>query len=324
MTQNTNSMDEIISIIVPIYNAEKFLASCIDSILSQTFKNFELLLIDDGSQDSSLSICQRYQQNDNRITVFHKSNEGVTAARKYGVEKAKGEYICFVDADDIIPKNSLALLYKEHDNADMIIGNFIEVMPHCSKKNKLYTPQVGRLNGIDYIGLQLENKLYHAPWGKIIRRDCFNDDIFTTPRDIFRGEDLIMNIKLGLNIEDIKIVNTIVYHYMIRASSCMQSRKPTLEYEKMFDRFLMQILKRNKLEIKLKKSILSQRIDALTGLLTEKIYLDKNDTFVKMIYSQLKISSFDMRQILLKTCLSHPSIFNILYRVYTLRKNGLF
>ena len=82
-------MDEIISIIVPIYNAEKFLASCIDSILSQTFKNFELLLIDDGSQDSSLSICQRYQQNDNRITVFHKSNEGVTAARKYGVEKAK-------------------------------------------------------------------------------------------------------------------------------------------------------------------------------------------------------------------------------------------
>ena len=251
MTQNTNSMDEIISIIVPIYNAEKFLASCIDSILSQTFKNFELLLIDDGSQDSSLSICQRYQQNDNRITVFHKSNEGVTAARKYGVEKAKGEYICFVDADDIIPKNSLALLYKEHDNADMIIGNFIEVMPHCSKKNKLYTPQVGRLNGIDYIGLQLENKLYHAPWGKIIRRDCFNDDIFTTPRDIFRGEDLIMNIKLGLNIEDIKIVNTIVYHYMIRASSCMQSRKPTLEYEKMFDRFLMQILKRNKLEIKL-------------------------------------------------------------------------
>ena len=234
-------MDTIISIIVPIYNAEKFLASCIDSILSQTFKNFELLLIDDGSQDSSLSICQKYQQNDNRITVFHKNNEGVTAARKYGVEKAKGEYISFVDADDIIPENSLALLYKEHDNADMVIGNFIEVMPHYSKKNKLYSPQVGRFNGIDYISLQLENKLYHAPWGKIIRKNCFNDDIFTTPRDIFRGEDLIMNIKLGLNIKDIKIVNTIVYYYMIRPSSCMQSRKPTLEYEKMFDLPIIQL-----------------------------------------------------------------------------------
>lgn len=309
-------MDTIISIIVPIYNAEKFLASCIDSILSQTFKNFELLLVDDGSQDSSLSICQSYQQNDNRIAVFHKSNEGVTAARKYGVEKAKGEYICFVDADDIIPENSLALLYKVHDNTDMVVGNYIEVMPHSSKKNRLYQIQTGQLNGIDYIGLQLENKLYHAPWGKLIRKKCFNDDIFSTPQDIFRGEDLIMNIKLGLNIENVKITDTIVYHYMIRPSSCMQSRKPTLEYEKMFDQFLMLILKKNGLEAKLKKAILSQRIDALTGLLTEKIYLDKNDIFVKMIYSQLRLSSFDMKQILLKTCLSRPSIFNLLYRTY--------
>ena len=91
-----------LSIIVPIYNGERYLRKCIDSILSQTYTDFELILVDDGSKDSSLEICREYEKNDSRVVVFHKENAGLVAARKSGVSIAKGEYIGFVDCDDYI------------------------------------------------------------------------------------------------------------------------------------------------------------------------------------------------------------------------------
>lgn len=308
-------MKPAISVIVPIYNAELFLSACIDSILSQTFKNFELLLIDDGSQDSSLIICEKYQQNDSRITVIHKSNEGVTATRKLGVEKASGEYICFIDADDIVPENSLSTLYNEHEGADMVIGNYEERDELNSIRPNINKVQVNQLDGLEYIRLQLENKLYHAPWGKIIRKACFNNQTFDIPRSIFRGEDLIMNVRLGLNMKNIRILKATVYHYIVRPSSCMQTRKPTLEYEKIFDKHLMQPLIEKQLEDKLKASILSQRMGSLIGLLLENIPVDNKDSYVYNIDSQLKFSSFDLKQILLKIGLSYPFLFRFLYRV---------
>ena len=92
----------IISVIVPVYNTEKYLDECIQSILSQTFADFELLLVDDGSTDGSGNICDKYAIQDERIKVFHQENRGVTAARKLGVKYSNGNYICFVDSDDKI------------------------------------------------------------------------------------------------------------------------------------------------------------------------------------------------------------------------------
>ncbi|MCD7850489.1 MAG: glycosyltransferase [Parabacteroides sp.] len=262
-------MDTVISIIVPIYNAEKFLAPCIDSILSQTFQDFELLLVDDGSQDASFAICQRYQQNDNRITAFHKSNEGVTATRKYGVEKAKGKYICFVDADDVIPENSLTTLLDNGNDADIIVGSYREINGEEEHDNVISTDIPEHLSGLDYIGFQLENKLYHAPWGKLFKKECFNHMTFDIPRSIFRGEDYIMNIRLGIEANNITIVKKVVYHYIIRNSSCMQTLKPSLEYEKLFDANLIRPLIDNNLYQSMKSQIPAQRLDAVTGLLKD-------------------------------------------------------
>lgn len=307
-------MDTIISIIVPIYNAEKFLASCIDSILSQTFKNFELLLVDDGSQDSSLSICQSYQQSDNRIAVFHKSNEGVTAARKYGVEKAKGEYICFVDADDIIPENSLITLFNASNNADIIVGSYREINGYEEHDNFISSDIPTHLNGLDYIRLQLENKLYHAPWGKLFKKKCFNNTIFDIPRSIFRGEDYIMNVRLGIQANKIIIVKKIVYHYLIRESSCMQTLKPSLEYEKLFDANLIRSLIDNNLYQSMRSQILTQRLDSLTELLLANYKLDKNDTFIKAVLAEISSSPFNTRSFLIKELLSYPVLFRLLFK----------
>lgn len=105
-------MNNLISVIVPVYNSEKFLEKCIESILSQTYTNLELILINDGSKDASPKICDEFVKKDNRIKVIHKTNGGVSSARNAGLSNAKGEYICFVDSDDIIPPTSVMDLYK--------------------------------------------------------------------------------------------------------------------------------------------------------------------------------------------------------------------
>ena len=100
-----------ISVIVPVYNTEKYLHRCVDSILAQTFTDFELLLIDDGSTDSSGAICDEYAQKDSRVRVFHKENGGVSSARNLGLDKAKGKWVTFVDSDDWIKESFLNKLY---------------------------------------------------------------------------------------------------------------------------------------------------------------------------------------------------------------------
>lgn len=113
---------QFISIIVPIYNVEKYLPQCLDSIINQTYKNLEIILIDDGSTDNSGKICDKYKLLDNRIIVIHKSNGGLSDARNTGINIATGDYISFVDADDFIDKNMYTILFQKINttNADII------------------------------------------------------------------------------------------------------------------------------------------------------------------------------------------------------------
>ena len=118
-----------ISIIVPIYNAEKTLEKCIESILKQTFKNFELILVNDGSTDKSLVICNRYSNKDKRIRIIDKKNEGTIPTRKRGIKESKSEYVTFIDADDWIRKDTLEIINLEinKNNPDVIVFNYYRV-----------------------------------------------------------------------------------------------------------------------------------------------------------------------------------------------------
>lgn len=126
----------LISVIVPVYNVENFLPRCINSILSQTFTDFELLLIDDGSTDKSGEICDEYAQNDMRIKVFHKQNEGVSAARNLGIDKACGEWIIFMDSDDYFLNNAFNLFIDSTNRYDVhiVVSNFFIEKGHKRKK----------------------------------------------------------------------------------------------------------------------------------------------------------------------------------------------
>ena len=116
----------IVSIIIPVYNTEKYIEKCILSVLKQKFQDFEVLLIDDGSTDSSGKICDKYIEHDERISVVHQTNQGLSAARNVGIKRAKGKYICFIDSDDIIAEDYLSILYENalYFNADVVWCKF--------------------------------------------------------------------------------------------------------------------------------------------------------------------------------------------------------
>ena len=114
----------MVSCIIPVYNTEKYLPRCIESVLAQTFVDWEMLLIDDGSTDASGSICDEYAAKDERIRVFHKENGGISSARNVGLNYAQGEWIFFVDSDDSLPKTSLESLLSRSSDANIIVGGF--------------------------------------------------------------------------------------------------------------------------------------------------------------------------------------------------------
>ena len=123
-----------ISIIVPVYKVEKYLRHCVDSILAQTFTDFELLLIDDGSPDNSGAICDEYAEKDNRVRVFHKENGGVSSARNLGLDNARGTYIMFCDSDDYVADNWAEKLYEfmNYNEANLSICGYNFVMTDAS------------------------------------------------------------------------------------------------------------------------------------------------------------------------------------------------
>ena len=219
-----------ISIIVPIYNIEKYISKCIDSILTQTYKDWELILVNDGSTDNSGKICDEYVLKDNRIKVIHKKNEGVTATRDRGVKEAKGEFLFFIDGDDYITENALELFInkqKENDadlvkgsyctitNKNEIIDNFI--LPYNIKtiKEYFYTITLG----------------YWNIWNTLYKTNIFKKHI-NIPYNITIGEDQLCNIQYLLGIENIKIIQDITYFYVQRSNSVVHTiyKKKVKEY----------------------------------------------------------------------------------------------
>ena len=226
-----------VSVIVPVYNTEKYLPRCIDSILTQTFTDFELILVNDGSTDNSGKICDEYAEKDSRIVVAHKENEGANAARKEGVNIASGEWINFVDSDDTITSNSIELLINNtSDNIDIVIGQIFK------------TKQCAEILSIsDYRKKLLIGKLVH-PVAKLYRRKILHDEIFNIPNEISIGEDMLMNIKISFTIEQkVKIIPEVIYNYIYCINSAINTRSNSVVYETMFWDLLNDSIPSNKI-----------------------------------------------------------------------------
>ncbi len=211
----------LISIIVPIYNIEKYISKCIDSVLSQTYKNWELILVDDGSTDNSGKICDEYTLKDSRIKVIHKENEGLPSARKTGLNIATGNYIFHLDGDDYIPNNAIEILVNKQieTNADVIIGDFQVV--RNNQHNEIFNEyQFDTINNIEFTK-QLLNVGAFFVWGKLIKADI--NKTIEIPLDIQYTEDAVAMIQIANKAKNIAKVNDITYFYVKRNNAYTSS-----------------------------------------------------------------------------------------------------
>lgn len=214
-----------ISVVVPVYNAGEYLAPCIESILSQTMKEFELILVDDGSTDQSPCICTQYEKRDTRIKVIHKNNEGANKTRWRGVQEATADWITFCDADDTLTNDALQQMYSLHEGTDIVVG-FIN---SCNKP----LPFENDLEQCRHA--LIEGKLHGSPCAKLYHKTLLTKDVFDFSNEIISGEDLIMNVRVFFKtILSPHFLYKHIYNYRYVSSSLSHSKIKTLKHEETF------------------------------------------------------------------------------------------
>lgn len=226
-------MEDKVSIIVPVYNVEKYLEKCLESIIKQTYLNLEILIIDDGSTDNSLSICNQYRDMDQRVCVIHKKNGGLSDARNVGIKNSTGKYICFVDSDDYIEKDYVKTMYQQikKNKADICCcGKIIE------SPKKRYCVNSGSdfvVNSKEALKFYLlKNEIDNSAVDKLYRKELFEGIEFPVGRYY---EDIGTIYKVFLKADRIVHVKDPLYHYVMREGSISHE-----EYsDKQIDSFYM-------------------------------------------------------------------------------------
>lgn len=200
-----------VSIIVAVYQAEAYLNRCVDSILSQTFSDFELLLIDDGSTDQSGEICDEYAQKDSRVRVIHKPNEGLSATRQVGIDYAAGEYTIHCDPDDWMEPNMIELLVAKakESKTDIVICDFV----YENRGSSAICKQKPKSKNAMLLMEDLFSPLCPSMCNKLIRLDCYKKYHVTFSHDLIFGEDLFVMIQLCQHPLRVSYVGEALYHY---------------------------------------------------------------------------------------------------------------
>lgn len=244
-----------ISVIVPVYNAEAYIHRCINSLLAQTFDDFEVILVDDGSLDGSGAICDDYARKNSRVRVFHKENGGVASARQLGVDKARGEYTIHTDPDDWVEPTMLEELYyrAKTETADMVICDFLVE----EKEGSIYRVQQPTNNSADVVLEELLlYRLHGSLCNKLIRRECYTLYNIAFVKGLNYCEDYLVCVKLLQKGIKVAYLNKAFYHYdqIVNSGSITRNFSTALfELRKMFISRLEEVIPARKELIVLNK-----------------------------------------------------------------------
>ena len=331
----------LVSVVVPVYNAEKYLDKCIESLLGQSYGNLEIILVNDGSTDKSGRICEGYARKDSRVRVIHKDNGGVSDARNSGLKKASGKYLCFLDSDDYIETGTVehAVQVAETEKADAVIWSYYADFVDCdgkpvfskkvtvdtavySKKGARPLPANEQLLGIGYV------------WNKLYRTAVIKNNNFLFQKDISLGEDMLFNCSVLSSAEKIVLLETPYTHYMQRPEKSLggifyhnifELRMTQCEAKKNFwekwgverriraDSYNRSVF--NSVKSSLKAICRTEVLDRRQ----KKTYMDKilRDSRTKNMLNSFRVSS--LKECFFLLMLKHGIFRNILYRYFRRR-----
>ena len=214
---------EKISIIVPVYKVEKYLDRCVESIVNQTYKNLEIILVDDGSPDNCPQMCDKWAKKDSRIKVIHKQNGGVSSARNIGLDNATGEYIQFADSDDYLELNACELLINnmKETNADWVIANFNRIGSKFHQTEIIEKVMDNNFNTFKYM---YEKRINGGIWNKLYLKSLIK---FKFNENQKISEDFIFNCEYLQNCRKISFINDYIYNYISNDDSAIHSFSKT-------------------------------------------------------------------------------------------------
>lgn len=288
---------DLVSIIVPMYNAEKYIENCLNSLLNQTYKNIEIILIDDGSTDNTLNIIDTLKKNEENIRVIRQKNCGVSHARNTGIKNSTGKYIFFIDADDWIDNETIETLVKiiKKENVDIVKCNFVREKENKRIDNNILilenicNTSIPKSKYIDKLYPQLSNtNFFNVVWGQLINKDIIKE-LFD--EQMAFGEDYLFNIQLYYNSNSIYIYNYTLYHY--RANFNGINRNKNIKICKMkcdnlmyvYD-MVINLLKYNVNQVDLKKiqlKFLEDILNKFFDVLSSESYFKEKVKFIEDI-----------------------------------------
>ncbi len=236
----------LVSVIVPVFNVEPFLAQCLESILAQTYPSLEIILVNDGSTDGSFEICKSFAERDGRIILVNKTNGGLSDARNAGLAVFKGDYVCFVDSDDYVAPTYISRLFEAayESDADISVCNFVPVLEDGSRAEKQFGEPVGNhiyeADDINDVFISEQNTTMVVAWNKLYKRHCFEQTRFKVGK---LHEDEWTTYKLLYDASRIVTISEGLYFYLLRSGgSITSSRKKEGHYFDVYDAFFEQYL----------------------------------------------------------------------------------
>lgn len=313
-----------ISVIVPVYNSDKYLHRCIDSILAQTFIDFELLLINDGSKDNSGAICDEYAAKDARVCVFHKENGGVSSARNVGLDNANGEWICWVDSDDYIDSTMLEKLYKSAvvNDADISYCNFNMVWDK--------TMEIYRLRGSSFDKFRTLAEWIGEPWtictASLFKTSLYKDNNLEYSSEFNYCEDFYMSTVLRYYAQRIVNIEEPLYFYnRCNESSITSSPKNVLinDLKKAYLSLFSFFIHKNEFD-KYKKYLYWRIIDSQQyWLLNSETFSNYMEFIPESLEELWSCPTISFKRKIMIWCIIHRMSFlaNIMLNFYNIKKN---